>query len=106
MAMGEIHKLYPNPKDSLDEGIFFEFKKHYQEHKEEIFQTLIHNKQTTIITDTGQKIICSLQMFGTKPFAAPLYARTYHILLESDNNRFGCHIEHKLRPVTGEKWAE
>lgn len=27
MTMGEIHKLYPTPKDSHDGDIFLEFKK-------------------------------------------------------------------------------
>lgn len=106
MYMGEIHKLYPDAKDSLDEGIFFEFKKYYQEHKEQIFQTLIHDRQTAIITDTGREIICTLQKFYAKDFVTNPYGREYHILLDSNNKRFSCHIEHRLRPVTGELRAQ
>jgi hypothetical protein len=97
MHMGDIRPLYPNLQDSLDKGIFFEFEKYYQEHQQEIFQTLINNKQTTIVTDTGKEIVCTLQKFHEKDFVTNPYGREYHILLEGDNKRFGCHVEHRLR---------
>lgn len=104
--MGEIHKLYPTASDSLDRDIFLSFKKYYQENKEEILQALIQDRQTTIVIDTGQEIICTLQKFYAKDFVTNPYGREYHILLDSNNKRFGCHIEHRLRPVTGELRAQ
>jgi|GEM_PF-3048497 len=95
--MGDLHKLYPTTKDLLDGDIFLSFKKQYQECQEEIFQTLIQNKQLTIITHTGQEIVCSLQQFYGKNHITNPYGHEYHILLESENKRFGCHIEHRMR---------
>lgn len=104
--MGSLHKLYPDAKDSHDEGIFFAFKKYYQKHREEVFQALINDKQITIVTDTGQEIICTLQKFYGRDFVINPYGREYHVLLDSSDKRFGCHIEHRIRPVTGELWAQ
>lgn len=106
MKMGEIHKLYPTVNDSLDENLFFVFKKHYEEHKEDIFLTLMHHKQTIIITNTGEEILCVLQKFHENDFVTNPYGKEYHIFLESEDKRFGCHIEHRLRPVTGELRAQ
>lgn len=103
--MGEIHQLYPDPQNSLDKGIFFEFEIYYRKHQEEIFHTLIKDRQMTIVTDTGKEILCTLQKFYTENFVKNPYGREYHILLDSGDRRFGCHIEHRLRPVTGELWA-
>jgi len=98
--MGEIIKLRPTIEDSLDRDIFLNFEKYYKEHTQEVFQTLINNKQTTIVTDTGKEIVCTLQKFHQRDFITNPYGREYHILLDSDDKRFGCHIEHRLRPVT------
>lgn len=106
MHMGEIHKLYPTTQDSLNRDIFLKFEKYYKEHTKDILQTLIKNGQTTIVTDTGKEIVCILQEFHGKDFITNPYGREYHILLDSDDQRFGCHIEHRLRPVTGELWAQ
>lgn len=101
MKMGEIRQLYPDMKDSLDEGVFFEFKKYYQEHQEDILQALIQDRQKTIVTHTGQEILCTLQQFHGKEYTTNSYGHEYHILLEGkDRGRFGCHVEHRIRPVT------
>lgn len=100
--MGTIHQLYPSPKDTLDRGIFLSFKQCYDQQKEQLLQTLLTTRKTSIIANSGQKIICTLQEFYGKNYVANPYGREYHVLLENNEKWFGCHIRRRVHPVTRE----
>lgn len=96
--MGTIRKINENPDDSRNLDIFLYLKKHYLDNKKQLVEILLQKKEHTVIVEQNEELRCTLLQTVNNP-----YGKEHHILLELNDNRYGCNIEHRYSPYQ-EAW--